>query len=96
MEKFGGSLSEASDVARVSGEENANGTSGPVTTVTSCCTSCCAKASKGTRRSGADAMPKMSPGSRSRYLVRGIVCRPETMKCFEGFWPSWVVIISTI
>ena len=91
-----GASSEASDVARVSGEEDAKGTSGSVTTVTSCYTSCCAKASKGPRRNGADAMPKMSPGSRSRYLVRGIVCRSETTKCSEGSWPSWVVIISPI
>ena len=52
--------------------------------VTSCGSSCCARASKGTRRSGADAVPRMSPGSRSRYPVRGIVYLPETTKCFEG------------
>ena len=45
-------------------EEDAKGTSDSATVVTTCCTSCGAKASKGTRRSGGDAVPKMSPGSR--------------------------------
>ena len=44
--------------------------------VTSCSVSCGSEISKGTRRSGCDAVPKMSPGSRSRRPVRGIVCRP--------------------
>ena len=54
------------------------------------------RASKGTRRSGAEAVPRMSPGSRSQYPVRGIVCRLEATKYSEGYWPSWVVIISII
>ena len=52
------------------------------------CASCDVKASKGTRRSGADAVPKMSPGSRSRYPERGIICRLEPTKCSEGYWRS--------
>ena len=39
---------------------------------------------KGTRRSGDEAVPKTSPGSRSWYPVKGINCRPEETKCFEG------------
>ena len=35
------------------------------------------RASKGTRRSGDEAVPRTSPGSRSWYLVKGISCRPE-------------------
>ena len=64
--------------------------------VTSCCVSCGAKVAKGTRKSWCDAVPKMSPGSRSRCPVRGIVCRPEATKCSKGSWPLWVVAISTI
>ena len=64
------------------GEESVKGLSDSATAVTSCGLSCCARASKGTRRSGADA------SSRSRYPVRGVVCRPETTKCSEGSWPS--------
>ena len=52
--------------------------------------------SKVTRRREAEAVLRMSPGSRSRYPVRGIVCRPEVTKCSEGYWLSWVVAISTI
>ena len=64
--------------------------------VTSCCVSCGAKVSKGTRRSGSDPVPKISSGSRSRCPARGIVCRPEVTKCSKGSWPSRVVAISTI
>ena len=46
----------------------------------------CAKASRVTHRSGADAVPKMSSGSRSLYPVRGIVCLPEPTKCSKGSW----------
>ena len=56
--------------------------------VTSCCVSCGSKISKGTRRSGCDAVPELSPGSRSRRPVRGIVCLPEATKCSKGSWPS--------
>ena len=56
--------------------------------VTLCCVSCGSKISKGTRRSGCDAVPKMSSGSRSQRPVRGIVCRPEATKCSKGPWPS--------
>ena len=69
------------------GEEGVKGLSDSATAVTSCGSSCCTRASKGTRRSGADAVPRTSPGSRSRYSVRGIVCRSETTKCSEGSCP---------
>ena len=72
----------------VASERGVDGKSDSATGVTSTCTSCCAKASKGTRRSGVDAVPKMSPGSRSLYPVRGIVCQPEPTKCSDGSWPS--------
>ena len=53
------------------------------------CASYGVKASKSTRRSGADAVPKMSPESRSRYYPkRGDICRLEPKKCSEGYWPS--------
>ena len=58
-------------------EEGVEGKCDSATGVTSFCTPCSAKASKGTRMSGADAVLKMSPGSRSRYSVRGIICRPR-------------------
>ena len=43
-----------------------------ITRVTSLCASCGTNSSKGTRRSGADALPKMSPGSRSRFPRGGL------------------------
>ena len=49
----------------VASERDVDVKSDSATGVTSICTSCCAKASKGTRRSGAGAVPKISPGSRS-------------------------------
>ena len=42
------------------------------------------RASKGTRRRGDEAVPKMSPGSRSWCLVKGINCRPEETNRSEG------------
>ena len=68
----------------VASKRGADGKSDSATGVSSICSLCCTKASKGTRRSGADAVPKMSLGSRSLYPVRGIVCRPEPTKCSEG------------
>ena len=62
------------------------GKSDSATGVTLIGASCCAKASRGTRRSGADAVPKSPPVSMSIYPVRGIVCLPEPTKCSEGFW----------
>ena len=46
------------------------------------------RASKGTRRSGAEAVPRMSPGSRSWYPVKGVSCRPEETNRSEGFESS--------
>ena len=83
-----GGSSKGSGVTFVASERDVNGKSDSATGVTSIYTSCCAKASKGTRKSGDNAVPKMSPGSRSLYPVRGIVCRPEPTKCSEGSWPS--------
>ena len=62
------------------------GESDSATGVTLIGASCCAKVPSGTRRSGADAVPKMSPGSRSLYPVRGIDCLLEPTKCSEGSW----------
>ena len=89
------SSSEVFGATLEAGEEGVKGLSDSATAVTSWCSLCCARASKGTCRSGAYAVPRISPGSRPRHPVRGIVCRPETTKCSEGSWPSWVVIIST-
>ena len=46
------------------------------------------RASKGTRRSGDEAVPRKSPGSRSWYPVKGINCRPEATNRSEGFESS--------
>ena len=46
------------------------------------------RAFKGTRRSSGNAGPKISPGLSPWYPVRGIVCRLEETKHFEGFEPS--------
>ena len=69
-------------------EGDAEGRGEFATVVTSFCVFCGVKASKATRRGGADAVPKMSLGSRSRYPVRGMVRRPEPTNCSEGYWPS--------
>ena len=72
----------------VASDSDIDGKSDSAAGITSICASCCAKTSKATRRSGADAVPKMSPGSRCLYPVRGIVCRLEPTQCSEGSWPS--------
>ena len=46
------------------------------------------RASKGTRRSGDEAVPRTSPGSKSGYPVKGINCRPEETNRSEGFESS--------
>ena len=69
-------------------EGAADGMGDTTTNVTSLCASCGTNASKGTHRSGADAVHTMSPGSRSRYPERGIICRLKPTKCSEGYWPS--------
>ena len=83
-------------MALVISVRDVEGKSDSATGVTLIGASYCAKASRGTRRSGAHTVPKISPGSRSLYPVRGIVCIPEPTKCFEGSWWSWVVIIFTL
>ena len=65
-------------------EGAADGMGDTTTRVTSLCKSCGTNASKGTRRSGADAVPIMLPGPRSRYPEWGNICRLEPTKCFEG------------
>ena len=78
-----------SGVTLVARKGDAESKSDSATGTTSLCASCGgAKAWQGTRRSSADAVPKMSPGLRSRYPVRGMVCRPEPTNCSEGSWPS--------
>ena len=46
-------------------------------------------ASKETRRSGDEAVPRISPGSRSWYPVKGINCRPEETKRSKGYESSF-------
>ena len=46
------------------------------------------RASKGTRISGDDAVPRTSPCSSFWYPVKGIDCRPEETKRSEGFESS--------
>ena len=46
------------------------------------------RASKETRRSGDEAVPRTSPGSRSWYPVKGINYRPEETNRSEGFESS--------
>ena len=60
------------------------GKGGYTTGVTSLCACCGVKVLKGTRRSGAYAVPKMSLGSRSQNSVMGMVYRPEPTNCSEG------------
>ena len=43
------------------------------------------RASKRTRRSGDETVPRMSPGSKSWYPVKGIRCQPEETNRSEGF-----------
>ena len=76
--------SKESGVVLMTREGNAEGKGDSARGVTSFCAPCGAKALKGMRRSGADAVRKMSLGSRSRYFVRAIVCRPKPTKCSEG------------
>ena len=42
------------------------------------------RASKETRRSGDEAVPRISPGSRSWYPVKGMNCRPEETNVPRG------------
>ena len=43
------------------------------------------RTSRGTRRSGDEAVPRTSPGSRSWYPIKGINCRPEETKRSKEF-----------
>ena len=56
---------------------------------TSAGTSWRVRASKGTRRSGDDAVAGTSPGASSWYPVKGIDCQPDETKRSEGFESSW-------
>ena len=69
-------------------EGNADGMGDSAAVMTSFCASCVDKAFKGTQRSVAVAVPKVSPVSRSRYPVRRIVSRPDTTKCSARSSPS--------
>ena len=83
-----GCSSNVSGEALMAREEAADDMGDTTTRVTSLCKSCGTNASKGTCTSGADAVPKMLPGSRSRCPERWIICRLEPTKCSEGLWPS--------
>ena len=72
----------------VAREGDAEGESDSAKGVTSLCTSCGAKASKGAHRGCADAVHKVSPDWGLRYPVRGVVCPPEPTKCSAGSWSS--------
>ena len=61
------SSSEVFGATLEAGEKGVKGLSDSATAVTSFCPLFCARASKGTRRSGTDAVSRISPGSRSRY-----------------------------
>ena len=87
-EKFGGGFVQSVGVALMARQGDADGMGDSATGMTSFCASSVAKASKGTQRNGAVAVPKVSPGSRSQYPVKGIVCRPDTTKCSARSWPS--------
>ena len=79
-----GCSSNVSGGALMAREGATDGMGDTTTSVTSLCKSCGTNASKGTCTSGADAVPKMLPGSRSRYPERGIICRLEPTKCSEA------------
>ena len=54
------------------------------------------RTSRGTRRSGDEAVPRKSPGSRSWYPVNGINCRPEETKRSKGFESAFTGSMSTM
>ena len=84
----GGSSGESSAVVRAGAVCEAGVVGDSVRAETSAGTLWGVRVSKGTRRSGDEAVPKMSPGSRSWYPVKGISCRPEETNRSEGFESS--------
>ena len=54
------------------------------------------RTSRGTRRSGDEAVPRTSPGSRSWYPVKGINCRPEETKRSKGLESAFTASMSTM
>ena len=54
------------------------------------------RTSRGTRRSGDEAVPRTSPGSRSWYPVKGINCRPEETKRSKGLESAFMASMSTM
>ena len=54
------------------------------------------RASKETRRSGDEAVPRTSTSSRSWYPVKGIHCRPEETKRSKGFESAFTGSKSTM
>ena len=54
------------------------------------------RAFKETRRSGDEAVPRISPGSRSWYPVKGINCRLEETKRSKGFESALTGSMSTM
>ena len=78
VEVRGGGSSEGSNaVFREGAVCEAGGIGDSARAETSAGTSWGVKSSKGTRRSGDEAVPRTSPGSRSWCPVKGISCRPE-------------------
>ena len=51
---------------------------------------------QGNERSGDEAVPRISPGSRSWYPVKGINCRPEETKRSKGFEAAVTGSMSTM
>ena len=84
MEKFRGKFVRGIRCGVDASVRDVEGKNDSATGVTLVGASYCAKASRATHRSGADAVPKMSPGSRSLYPMREIVCLPEPTKCSKG------------
>ena len=74
---WGGSSGESSAVVREGAVCEAGVVGDTARAETSAGTLWGARASKGTRRSGDEAVPRTLPGSKSWYPVKGINCRPE-------------------
>ena len=84
----GGSSEESSAVVREGAVCEAGVVGNLARAETSAWTLWGVRASKRTRRSGDEAVPRTSPGSKPWYLVKGINCRPEETNRSEGFESS--------
>ena len=93
----GDGSSGESDVTLGGGTGCADGGVGDSATAeTSARTSWRDRASKETRRSGDEAVPRISPGSRSWHPVKGTNCRPEETKRSKGYESSFTGIKSAM